>query len=444
MNRKQIDFWKRKSFFVLLFLTAAGMLLLNCITPLIADDYSYSFIWGTEERLGGLGDIVYSQYQHYLTWGGRTMAHFLGQLFLWLGKPVFNVFNTAAYLLLSLFLYKIVKKEEKQNTILFLMIQFFLWRFSVAFGETSLWLIGSCNYLWGAMFMVGFLIPYHQAFHGTTEKKAKWFWIPWFFLGVVAGWYNENTSGACLMMVLLYLISYRLQKKKLPLFAITGATGNAIGLALVVLAPGNMVRVGTSDQGKSLFEILTERFSECLNMVNGVYFWLILIFLILYAFTVYGKSRTLEEKAEPMFFFLSALACNFVMIAAPEYPFRATFGMMVFLIAAVLLCYESIKKDLDQRIILAAVSCMIFYLLVQYGYAAMDNAYLYRDSRARTTYILEEKEKGNKEIILTDELKGETKYSPMYRLNDISISYDYWLNTNTCAYFGLDSIVRVE
>ena len=73
------------------------MLALNIHTPLMMDDYDYSFSWSTGERLAGIGDILASQAAHYKLWGGRSVTHFLAQLFLYLGKPVFNVFNASLY-----------------------------------------------------------------------------------------------------------------------------------------------------------------------------------------------------------------------------------------------------------------------------------------------------------------------------------------------------------
>ena len=63
----------------------------NWCTPLICDDYVYSFIWQdkimgialpeTAEKISGITDIIYSQWQHYFSWGGRTVAHSLAQFF---------------------------------------------------------------------------------------------------------------------------------------------------------------------------------------------------------------------------------------------------------------------------------------------------------------------------------------------------------------------------
>lgn len=64
----------------------------NLLLPIIADDYSYAFIWDGEhwgnlidgvdpnnfQRVESFSDILASQWEHYFHWGGRTddCAHF--------------------------------------------------------------------------------------------------------------------------------------------------------------------------------------------------------------------------------------------------------------------------------------------------------------------------------------------------------------------------------
>ena len=76
------------------------MLVLNLLTPLIADDYAYSFIHGTYKRVHNLLDVIISQADHYMTWGGRSIAHSFAQTFLMLPKWVFSICNSGIYTLI--------------------------------------------------------------------------------------------------------------------------------------------------------------------------------------------------------------------------------------------------------------------------------------------------------------------------------------------------------
>ncbi len=65
---------------------AGTFLIMNLLTPVIGDDYAYAFIWdgaqngnfqnniGKLYRVESFGDIIASQWSHYLTWGGRSLS----------------------------------------------------------------------------------------------------------------------------------------------------------------------------------------------------------------------------------------------------------------------------------------------------------------------------------------------------------------------------------
>ena len=80
------------------------MLLLNVLTPLISDDYSYA-LSVDDTRLSGIMDVIKFQINHYLSWGGRTVAHTIAQVFLIMPKLVFNIFNSGIYTLLIYLIY---------------------------------------------------------------------------------------------------------------------------------------------------------------------------------------------------------------------------------------------------------------------------------------------------------------------------------------------------
>ena len=95
-----------------------SIVLMNLLVPLLGDDFNYSF--GLNGRLQNVGDIIQKQYWHYFNWGGRTIAHFLAELFLLMPKSVFSISNALIYTLLIYLIYKytINDKERPINLIL--------------------------------------------------------------------------------------------------------------------------------------------------------------------------------------------------------------------------------------------------------------------------------------------------------------------------------------
>ena len=88
--------WLRVAVFVAIAaICAAFFYALNLQTSLIADDFNYRFVFGTaSQRVERITDIFGSMRSHYNTMNGRLVLHFLTQLFLLWGKPVFNLVNT--------------------------------------------------------------------------------------------------------------------------------------------------------------------------------------------------------------------------------------------------------------------------------------------------------------------------------------------------------------
>ena len=61
-----------------------SMFILNMITPLIMDDFNYTF--GLNGRINSLLDNINYQSWYYSKWGGRNVAHTIEQFFLMKNK----------------------------------------------------------------------------------------------------------------------------------------------------------------------------------------------------------------------------------------------------------------------------------------------------------------------------------------------------------------------
>ena len=121
---------------VLVFL---AMLVFNCLTPYVADDYTFSFSYATGERLTGLLSVLESQWYHYFHWSGRFIIKYLTQDFTVLPKGVFNLLNAAVYAGLGLVLHRLAlgRKKRFDPTVLALIYPS-LWMVLPVFGQTNL------------------------------------------------------------------------------------------------------------------------------------------------------------------------------------------------------------------------------------------------------------------------------------------------------------------
>ena len=142
------------------------------------------------------------------------------------------------------------------------------------------------------------------------------------------------------VMAILYIRI--VQKRKLSLWMLSGAFFCLIGSALVILAPGNFVRVSHLPE-ESFFQTLYNRLLSMLcagtDYLFGTVLFLVLLLLI---YTIY-----LKEKLQPLHWFLliHAILSYGAMVLSPHYPDRATFGTM----AVCIILIVSILSDILEK-----------------------------------------------------------------------------------------------
>lgn len=369
-------------YLVLLFLF---FYLLNYLTPMsFGDDYVYSFIWeGHSEfqplsvdavRVSSLRDLVESQWLHYFTWSGRAVSHTMIQFFLWMGKEIFNIFNALVSVLLIIEIYWISRKgivslNFDLRTLCF--ISFVLWAFTPGFSPVFFWLSGACNYLWTAVLLLGFLLPYVYKYYFFEEKFSgrNWFKFFMFFFGIFAGWSNEN-SICWMILVLSAFIFLNRDNPKLESWMYAGLAGLITGYALLMLAPGNIARlhveVGTATGG-----FKEKLLKEKLAMLFMVFFFQFLLWYISLRslFILKNKASQNEEiKKERL---LVKLLCSLsfgmtaMMLLSPNFPPRSSFPGTVQLVIAACIVLR-IQDEYTVEIIKKSAKKFLFVLGVCY------------------------------------------------------------------------------
>ena len=108
------------------------MLLLNCLTPYLADDYTFAYAFDTGERLHSLPQLISSLVFHYHEWSGRVIVKFFAQGFTMFPKLLFNVCNAGMFMALGLVLYKLAvgRRSQKADWLALALIYAALWEIS--------------------------------------------------------------------------------------------------------------------------------------------------------------------------------------------------------------------------------------------------------------------------------------------------------------------------
>lgn len=251
-----------KKWYLMLAVFMAFFFVRNLMLPMASDDIPYAFVWdgadrgnlldsvGTRERITSFGDIVRSQYSHYMTWGGRIIGIGLTQFFSWQGKGIFNVLNTLVFTALALLVFRVgtgKRLRELDGTYMF-WILFSLWFLLPDPFLTTLWMCGSCVFLWTAVIGLLFLLPYAMAywrgdsFSLTAHRTPLTACIIMAFAGLCAGWAVETSAAVIDIIVFLALIYFWRQHQLKP-WMVVGFVFLCIGSAMLVLAPGETVRL---------------------------------------------------------------------------------------------------------------------------------------------------------------------------------------------------------
>ena len=457
---------KRLTFRLTVLAAFVLMFIFNVLTPMMTDDLFYS---KTVSEASSIWDLFAQEYTQYMTWTGRSVCHMILRFFLLTDKMVFNVANSVVFVLLTLLIYWNVDHRKKYDTPVYLLVNLLIWMFGVVFRQTVLWETGACNYLWGAVLIMGFVTLYRyglkresgggQESEGVVPKQADGLKHPVLWavflpvLGVRAGWCNENASGGGRLMVLLCLGFYLYEKKKglhaIKPWMITGLLGNLAGLAIMVLAPGNAIRsqAQPEEEHSGLLGYMA-RFQKITLAVRENFLLLLIIGILLFIIVYYQKKSWKALWAYSRNGFLWAfvfLATCYALVLTPEPQARAYFGAGVFLTVSVVQFFVDVS---EKEVIFASlktgmISVMLLVMFFTYMDSGANLARIYREYNERDVYLTQKAEEGVTDVtvpMLRPDF--ETKYSDGYN-SDIREDPGYWVNVAYASYYGFNSVSGV-
>ena len=325
---------------IILFIIFISMLSLNYLYPYISDDYTYMYKYDNFERIKNISDIFFSMKDHYFLWGGRVLAHSLASVFLLLPKNIFNICNSIMYTIFIYLIYLIGRRNNKDNYNYLFIIHLLIWFINISFGEVTLWLTGSCNYLWTSVIILLFLYLFHK------ENKNV---IIFSILGILAGMCNENFSLSIIFVCILFVIFNKNYRNKNNYIGIIFLI---IGYLFLFLAPGNFIRASA---GVNNIITITQKILYLINV-----FSLLIIFILLLSYVLYKKNKL---KKDYLIYILGSIICILFLVVAPTFSLRATIGTLIYNLIIIIDILFSFKFDLNKYIyLILGVIYLISYL----------------------------------------------------------------------------------
>lgn len=430
--RKVVSLANKYRIVIILMVIFFAMLILNYLTPLMVDDFGYS-MKQNKEPIKNIVDIINFQIFHYMSWGGRTIAHTIGQVFLLLPKNVFNIFNSLCFCMLIYLMYDISKGEKKTKALILCAIAFAVYFLPPVFGQNTLWLIGACNYLW-TMVIILLLDRYFEK--NVADSKLRIILL--FLFGLIAGWTNENTSFGNIVILSSFLIFKRIEKKTIKKWQISALIGNCVGFLILILAPGNFERTKSIKDNTFIIIKWIYRFINCNSGIINYFLPLIITFMLLTSL-YYLKNKKINYKA--WIYMLGAIFSIYPMIMSPVFYERSWFGIIVYaIIADAILVYDLdiINKKLYYCILINGLIITTLFFTVDYFNLLRDIKGFKDIWNNRLEMIRKNK---NKNSITFDIYTSYNRKNPSYGLGDINEDPKLWPNTELEKYFGIKKII---
>lgn len=437
MKRKHSDPWIVVIFFAVFLI----MLAFNILSPLVSDDYAFSF--GVDgQRVASFSSIFEALSQHRLYTNGRVIAHFFVYLFLWLPKSIFNLVNAAVCTLCIWLLYRFWRSEESgKNRVLLITALCVIWVFLPGFGDVVLWLTGACNYLWG---MVLFLLLVYQFYCVYLQRPCALAGNKGLFLqGIVClplafftGAYSENGGLAMIFLLICLILVMLLEKRKIAAALWITLIAFAGGFAFLMAAPAEIHGRTAELSLSSLFDSA----KTCVLTARKFCQWLLCIYAAVLALGIVRKAER-KKVIFSVILVLAGLVSVAVFVFAAYLPSRSFHVLVMFTILAILLLMDELWIRGGKEIPAAFCGAMVVLFAFSFVLSTGDIISLSFQADQRESLIEEAKASGNTEVVLPI-LRSSTPYTVVIE-EQLSPSPDDWYNGCIASYYGLES-VRAE
>ena len=408
-------------------------LVLNALTVPMADDLGYSIS-------SGIIDIFKREYIQYMTWTGRSVAHIIARCFLAMPKTVFDICNSLCFVYLNWLIYCHVKADRnKDKPFLLLLIALFVFLFVPLFGQTCLWETGSCNYLWTTVIILQFLLPYRL----QKESRNILYTGGMFLFGIVAGWTNENTAGALILLVLFFMV-LSFKNKKMQGWMYAGLIGACIGFVLMIIAPGNAIRsadfVNTEGMAYTIVHDWNDAFSVLFSSSTSLRIPL-LISMILLVLNTDKKERIVSAA-----YCFAGIAAVFALILTPVPVVfdRSVFGAAILIIISIgigVYKFDQQPSAFTKKALNIGIAICMCFTVYHYALAISDLGYTRYQYLNREAYVADQKAAGNDNPVIPQiNTEFATSYNAIYGLIDISEYPNLWVNKYYSQIHGLTTV----
>ena len=227
---------KRKNQVLWIYLTSCfiAMFSWSYITPYLDEDWDLDNL--------SLHQILQAGIADYFHWNGRFFGQSFSRLITAHGVLVSSIWTSFFFTCMVCLLLKLTRTYNKDRIYWYrtLVIIGAIVMFTPGFAEVFLWRAGVGNYLMPMVFQLMFLYLF------TNGEGIRSCFLTC-ILGFIAGWGNENTSGAIILFALLFMGLNFYRHGRLSKTRIVELLAVVIGYLFLILSPGDHKRMMSSD-----------------------------------------------------------------------------------------------------------------------------------------------------------------------------------------------------
>ena len=292
------------------------------------DDFGYaSLSYGYTLNSNGMNwtfaDLLHFLKWHYLNWGGRVLFFAIGIIAIRIGQWFIQDFQACIIFLITLLIYQLVKKKEKDFLAAWIAIILYGMTSLSVFSDGVFWYTASELYVWPFVF----LLLANLLINVGLKKNTQFFLIGLFLF--IAGFSQEQVAVLTFVfcsILIIFSVSKRLSYKNIAVYI-----AGIVGAIIEIFAPGNFVRANSDFYNEfrqlSLFEKIGENLPKLLVNTLGDIFIFILIIISIWLSFIYVDYNIKNKKNKKILLLcnliVSAFGCYFYLLQGQRMNFIA-------------------------------------------------------------------------------------------------------------------------
>lgn len=358
----------QKSDYIFWGMVLVAFYFLNRLSLSIGDDYKYRFLYDDVldhyRRIDSFNDALNSQIYDYFSHNGRLIVHTIVSYFCGvLGNGLFQIVNSIVFVLLCIGLVKLIRDEFGYSRCDKYIVVFAIFVLFPCPGTILLGSIAMCvNYLWVACATIYFVLFYRSIVRGSISN-GFWVKVFCFTIALLYGSLQESFTIGITFALFLYYCFHINELKGNILWLLLGLI---LGTSIVVLAPGNFVRLDevNSSGDFGLWKNIT---NVILAVLHTKIFILMLIFSALLFYKDYEKFKCFLFKNNIYYVIVLTNFCITFFVYTGE---RQLTSLELFSLILVLkLLFLFYRKCFDFKIlnlIICVILCLIYVPIYKY------------------------------------------------------------------------------